>query len=101
LVIHRVGNIVTVTAEEGDVQGFVVIPVMAFEAATPPAPGTATRTLDQTELFRQRRGITSRARPDPPGPNQVGGDFQVASKTGELGVLTVPTNLFHDTDPKL
>jgi hypothetical protein len=25
----------------------------------------------------------------------------MASKTGELGVLTVPSNLFHDTYPKL
>ncbi len=91
----------TVTAQEGDVEGFVIVPVMAFEPATSPAPGTAPGTLDQAELFCQRGGITSRTRPDPPGPNQVGGNFQVASKTGELGVLTVPTNLFHDTYPKL
>jgi hypothetical protein len=74
---------------------------MPLEPATPPAPGTASRTLDQSQLLGQRGGIASRSRPDPPGPNQIGGDFQMSSKTGELGVLTVPSNLFHDTYPKL
>ncbi len=59
------------------------------------------RSVDQPQLFGQRGGVSCRSRPDPPGPNQVGGHFQMASKTGELGVLTVPSNLFHDTYPKL
>ena len=97
--IHRVGDVVAVAAEKGDVQGFVIIPVVAFQPATSPAPGTALGSFDQSELFGQRRGITSRARPDSPGSKQVGADLQVPAKTGDLGVLTVPANLFHDTSP--
>jgi hypothetical protein len=92
---------VAVTTEEGDVEGFLVIPVVPLEPATSPAPGTASRAIDQAKLLGQRGGVTSRTRPDSPGPKHIGGDFQVALKTGELGVLTVPSNLFHDTYPKL
>jgi hypothetical protein len=92
---------VTVTAKKGDVEGFVVIPVMAFQPTSSSAPRTATGSFDQTQLLGQGGGIPRRASPDPPGPHQVGGDFEMASQTGELGVLTVPANLFHDTDPKL
>jgi hypothetical protein len=74
---------------------------MPLEPATSPTPGTAPGAFDQAQLLGQSRGITRRTRPDSPGPKQVDGDFEVAFQTGELGVLTVPANLFHDTDPKL
>jgi hypothetical protein len=73
--------------------------VVSFEPATSPAPGTTLGPIDQAELLGQRRGVSSRARPDPPGSKQVSADLQVPAKTGDLGVLTVPANLLHDTSP--
>ena len=98
--IHRVGDLVAVAAEEGHVQGFVVIPVVPFQSLATAAPGTALGPLDQPELLGQGGGVSGRPRPDPAGSEQVGADLQVAAKTGELGVLTVPANLFHGTLPE-
>jgi hypothetical protein len=53
--------------------------MMPLEPATSPAPGTTSWAIDQAKLFGQRGGVSSRSRPNSPGPNQVGGDFQVAS----------------------
>ena len=58
------------------------------------------RAVDQAQLLGQGGGVSSRSRPDPTGPEKIGADLQMATKTGELGVLTVPTNLFHGTLPE-
>jgi len=99
--IHRVGDLVAVAAEEGHKQGVVIVPVVPFQPLTAAAPGTALGPGDHPQLLSQRGGIAGRSRADPAGPEKVGADLQVTAKTGELGVLTVPTNLFHDTLPVL
>jgi hypothetical protein len=84
-----------VNAEERDVQGFVIIPVMAFQPKPAPTPRAAFRSGDKPELLTERRGITSRARSDAPGAKEVEADFEVSAETCELGVLAVPSAFFH------
>jgi hypothetical protein len=75
--------------------------MMPLETCPAPAPGAALRPFDQAELLRERGRVPRRARADPPGAKQIEADLKVAAKTGELGVLAVPTNLFHDELPVL
>src|SRR4051812_5093208 len=58
---HRVGDRVTVAAEEADVERFVIIPMMTFQAAPTPAPDAAWRASDQAELLGQGRRVARRA----------------------------------------
>ena len=97
--IHRVGDLVAVAAEEGDVQGFVIIPVVPLQPTPTAAPGAAVGAFDHPELLAQGRRIAGRASPDPAGAEEIGADLQMTAKAGEIGVLTVPLNLFHDTLP--
>ena len=79
----------------GDVQRFVVIPVMPFEASSPPAPRAAFRSRDQAELLTKGGRVTRRARPDSPGAKPIDADFQVSAEAGEFGVEMIVTALFH------
>jgi hypothetical protein len=74
--------------------------VVPFQSLSTSTPATALGSVDQPELLRQGGGVSGRSRPDPAGAKQVRTDLQMATKTGELGVLTVPTNLFHGTLPE-
>ena len=90
-----------VDAEIRDIQGLIVVPMMALETVPASAPGTALRALDQSELFRERRGIARRTRADASRTEEIEADFQVALQTCELGVLSIPTGSFHHELPVL
>jgi hypothetical protein len=91
----------TVGAEECDVQGLVIVPVMALEAHPTSAPGTGFWPLDQSELLAECGCVSRRASPNASRTEDVATNFQVATKTGELGVLAIPSALFHDALPVL
>lgn len=91
----------TLGAEERDVQGLVVVPVMTFQAEPLPTPRAALRSRDQPELFPERRGIAGRARPDAARAEGVEADFEMTAEPGELGVLTVQSAFFHGSTPVL
>src|SRR5579883_2564791 len=63
---HRVGQVVAFDAEVRDVERFVVVPVVALQAAMAAAPGTDFRSGDQPESLPQRRGVPRRSGTDPP-----------------------------------
>lgn len=91
-----------IDAEESDVQGLVIVPVMALKPRpTPAAPSTAPRPHDQAELLAERGRVPGRARANSSWTEDVATQFQVALKTGELGVLAIPSALFHDALPVL
>lgn len=90
-----------VDAEEGDVQGLVIVPVVALKARATSAPRTASWPFDQTELLAERGCVSRRASPNASRTENVTTDLQVATKTGELGVLAIPSAFFHDALPVL
>jgi len=98
---HAIGNGVTVHAQERDVQRLVVAPVVALQPHATSTPGAATGPFDQPELLSERRGVTRGASSNPSWTQDVATDLQVASKTGELGVLAIPSAFFHDPLPVL
>src|SRR4051812_12585128 len=91
----------TVDAQVGNVQGLVVIPVVSFQPEPSSAPGTTLGTGYQPELLAECRGIACRAGANPPRLEHVQADFQVTAKTGDLGVLTIPSAFLHGLLPVL
>ena len=88
-----------ITAEEADVQGLVIIPMMTFQAEATPAPDATLRARDQAELLAEGRRVSRRAGPDPSGTEGIKADIEMSSETGELGVQAVPDAFFHDRGP--
>lgn len=88
-----------IDAQVGDIQGFVIIPMVTFEPESSATPGTAFRPRDEAELLSERRGVSRRSGANPTRSEQVQADFQVSAKAGELGVLAVPSAFFHDELP--
>ena len=88
-----------VAAEEADVEGLFVIPMMTFQAATTPAPDATMRAGDQAELFGEGRRVARRAGPDASGTEGIKADIEMSAETCELGVQAVPEAFFHDRLP--
>ncbi len=85
-----------IAAEEADVEGLVIIPMMTFQAEATPAPDATLRAGDQAELLGEGRRVARRAGPDPSGTEGIKADIEMSSETGELGVQAVPEAFFHD-----
>ncbi len=92
---HRIRDLMAVGAEECHIERLLVLPVVALEPLTATAPGATARPNDQPELLSQRSGIPRRAGSNPPWPCQIETNFQMATKTCELGVLAIASALFH------
>ena len=100
LVIHRVRDRVTVATQECDVERLVVVPMVTLQRKSSPTPRTTPRSFDHLELLGESRRIAGGTGPNASRPRYVGTNFEVATQTGDLGVLTVLTNLLHDTSPR-
>jgi hypothetical protein len=87
----------TIAAQEGHVQGFLIIPVVAFQLLIPSAPGTALGPPDQAELFREGRGVASGPRAESPRFFKVLAKVEMATETCEFLGLTIPSGSLHVT----
>ena len=96
---HRVGDRMAIAAEEADVEGLVIIPMMTFQAEATPAPDATPRARDQAELLGEGRRVSRRAGPDSSGTEGIEADIEMSSEAGELGVQAVPEAFFHDRLP--
>jgi len=88
-----------IAAEEADVEGLVIIPVMTFQAEATPAPDATLRARDLAELLGEGRRVSRRAGPDTSGTEGIEADVEMSAKSGELGVQAVPEAFFHDRIP--
>ena len=85
-----------IAAEETDVEGLVIIPMMTFQAEATPAPDASLRAGDQAELLGEGRRIARRSGPDTTRTEGIKADIEMTTETGELGVQAVPEAFFHD-----
>jgi hypothetical protein len=88
-----------IAAEEADVEGLVVIPMVPFQPTTTPTPDAAMWAGDQPELLREGCCIARGAGPDTSRTEGIKADIEMSSETGEFGVQAVPEAFFHDRLP--
>ena len=83
-----------IAAEEADVEGLAIIPVMTLQAEATPAPDATPGACDQAELLGEGRRVSRRAGPDTSGAERIKTDIEMSLETGELGVQAVPEAFF-------
>lgn len=96
---HHVGDRVAIGAEEGHVERFGVIPVMALQTSAATTPGAASGAGDQAQHLTQSRGISCRPCPDAARSQTIEADLDMPGQTGKERTPVVPLSSLHGSQP--
>lgn len=96
---ETIGDHVAIGAEEGDVEGLEVVPMMTLKALSTAAPFADFRPDQLAELLRERRRVAGRPRANSPGFERVETNREMTIQAGELGMQTETSGVLHDGLP--
>ena len=93
---HRIGDRVTIDAQECHVERLVIVPVVTFEPESATTPGATAWTLDQTELLAKGGGMAGRSRSDSSRFREVEANVEMTFEAGVLGMQAEALDLLHE-----
>ena len=91
---HAVGDGVAVGTEEGDVEWFFVIPVVALQSLAATTPRTTLGTIDQAERLAEGGRVPRRTGPDAAGSKGVESKFPDDGRVGRTRLADACVGFF-------